>query len=111
MHASLAQSVERFTRNEKVVGSIPTGGSTARPQAQRPRRIRVPGAASFQFQVGARVEVLAEPSGLVAPETPDHASGLRLSLPRGLALGALVVLVVAVVIGGLVVARRRSGTA
>jgi hypothetical protein len=26
--AALAQSVERFTRNEKVVGSIPTGGST-----------------------------------------------------------------------------------
>ena len=26
--AALAQSVERLTRNEKVVGSIPTGGST-----------------------------------------------------------------------------------
>ena len=25
--ATLAQLVERFTRNEKVVGSIPTGGS------------------------------------------------------------------------------------
>ena len=27
VRAALAQSVERFTRNEKVVGSIPTGGS------------------------------------------------------------------------------------
>jgi|SRR5580658_7925298 hypothetical protein len=26
-HAALAQSAERFTRNEQVVGSIPTGGS------------------------------------------------------------------------------------
>src|SRR5690625_4466579 len=26
--AALAQSAERLTRNEKVVGSIPTGGST-----------------------------------------------------------------------------------
>jgi hypothetical protein len=26
--AALAQSAERFTRNEQVVGSIPTGGST-----------------------------------------------------------------------------------
>jgi hypothetical protein len=26
--AALAQSVEHLTRNEKVVGSIPTGGST-----------------------------------------------------------------------------------
>ncbi len=25
--AALAQSAERFTRNEQVVGSIPTGGS------------------------------------------------------------------------------------
>lgn len=25
-HATLAQSVERFTRNEKVAGSIPAGG-------------------------------------------------------------------------------------
>ncbi len=32
-HAALAQSVERLTRNEKVVGSIPTGGST--PPAAR----------------------------------------------------------------------------
>ncbi len=29
--AALAQSVERLTRNEKVVGSIPTGGSTSSP--------------------------------------------------------------------------------
>lgn len=28
-HAALAQSAERLTRNEKVVGSIPTGGSTS----------------------------------------------------------------------------------
>ena len=31
VRAALAQSVERFTRNEKVVGSIPTGGSTKTP--------------------------------------------------------------------------------
>ena len=31
VRAALAQSVERFTRNEKVVGSIPTGGSTETP--------------------------------------------------------------------------------
>jgi hypothetical protein len=30
-HAALAQSAERFTRNEQVVGSIPTGGSTKLP--------------------------------------------------------------------------------
>jgi hypothetical protein len=29
--AALAQSAERFTRNEKVVGSIPTGGSASPP--------------------------------------------------------------------------------
>ena len=28
--AALAQSAERFTRNEQVVGSIPTGGSEVR---------------------------------------------------------------------------------
>ena len=31
VRAALAQSVERFTRNEKVVGSIPTGGSIKTP--------------------------------------------------------------------------------
>ena len=31
VRAALAQSVERFTRNEKVVGSIPTGGSAKTP--------------------------------------------------------------------------------
>lgn len=30
--AALAQSAERLTRNEKVVGSIPTGGSTRTPR-------------------------------------------------------------------------------
>src|SRR5665647_831900 len=38
--AALAQSAERLTRNEKVKGSIPLGGSTASPQVNgglRPR--------------------------------------------------------------------------
>ena len=30
--AALAQSAERFTRNEQVVGSIPTGGSNVMSQ-------------------------------------------------------------------------------
>ena len=33
-HAALAQSAERLTRNEKVVGSIPTGGSTQTPRSE-----------------------------------------------------------------------------
>ncbi|GAA1555318.1 hypothetical protein GCM10009789_05950 [Kribbella sancticallisti] len=32
--AALAQSAERLTRNEKVVGSIPTGGSTRTPRSE-----------------------------------------------------------------------------
>ena len=32
--AALAQSAERLTRNEKVVGSIPTGGSTQNPRSE-----------------------------------------------------------------------------
>jgi hypothetical protein len=32
--AALAQSAERLTRNEKVVGSIPTGGSTQTPRSE-----------------------------------------------------------------------------
>jgi hypothetical protein len=32
--AALAQSAERLTRNEKVVGSIPTGGSNQKPQVR-----------------------------------------------------------------------------
>ncbi len=43
--ASLAQSVERFTRNEKVAGSIPAGGSHKRfvavPRLVRPRTFNV----------------------------------------------------------------------
>src|SRR6478752_2397200 len=39
-HAALAQSVEHLTRNEKVVGSIPTGGST---RACGPAGSQVPG--------------------------------------------------------------------
>jgi hypothetical protein len=48
-----------------------------------------------EFAAGAPITVLIEPSGLVAPETPDRVAGLRLALPRGLALGAFVVIVVA----------------
>ncbi|MEU4626781.1 hypothetical protein AB0G04_43215 [Actinoplanes sp. NPDC023801] len=48
-----------------------------------------------EYAVGSRIEVLAEPTGLVAPETPDRVAGLRLALPRGLALGAFAVIVVA----------------
>ena len=44
--AALAQSVERLTRNEKVVGSIPTGGSTQTP-GQGPLLARVGGLSSL----------------------------------------------------------------
>ncbi|WP_146169322.1 hypothetical protein [Actinoplanes italicus] len=48
-----------------------------------------------EFATGATITVLADPAGWVAPETPDRVSGLRLALPRGLALGAFAVIVVA----------------
>jgi hypothetical protein len=46
-----------------------------------------------EFRTGAPITVLIEPTGLVAPETPERASGLRLSLSRGLALAAFAVIV------------------
>jgi hypothetical protein len=39
--ATLAQSVERVTRNDEVVGSIPTGGSARVDTAGRTRRLDV----------------------------------------------------------------------
>src|SRR5690348_18406123 len=67
-HAALAQSVERLTRNEKVVGSIPTGGSTANgPDPSWIRAVRRP-AGSAQVEpvvrhdlVPRRDEVADEP--------------------------------------------------
>jgi hypothetical protein len=47
-----------------------------------------------EFATRATITVLADPAGLVAPETPDRVAGLRLTLPRGLALGAFAVIVV-----------------
>ncbi len=38
LHAALAQSAERLTRNEKVVGSIPTGGSSKHAGVRLPIR-------------------------------------------------------------------------
>jgi hypothetical protein len=38
--AALAQSAERFTRNEQVVGSIPTGGSRSEAGIRKIRTFR-----------------------------------------------------------------------
>ncbi|GIF41487.1 hypothetical protein Axi01nite_57980 [Actinoplanes xinjiangensis] len=50
------------------------------------------------YSRGVPLQVLAEPTGLVAPETPDAVA--RAVLPRSIALGAFVVICLAALSGG-----------
>lgn len=70
--AALAQSAERLTRNEKVVGSIPTGGSTRTPRSSLKERGRSRGACdrAFCFSAwvgGAEVRRRGQGSGVPRP--------------------------------------------
>jgi hypothetical protein len=51
-----------------------------------------------EYARGVPIEVLADPTGLVAPETPDTVAGV--AWPRSIALGAFVVLCLAALFGG-----------
>jgi hypothetical protein len=76
--AALAQSAERLTRNEKVVGSIPTGGSTRTPRSSLKERGRSRGFAltGFCFFAGfgaCRVGRRGQGSGVARPRSGRRA--------------------------------------
>lgn len=74
VQASLAQSVERFLRNEKVAGSIPAGGSTEAPP--------LPGAGPFAWP--GRHPDRAAVHRLVRNSVPFHRNARAAQLPARL---------------------------
>jgi hypothetical protein len=85
------ESVDRFDGRRKKKPVSTFCYTVARPGGQL-----MPGEIcreSDEFQVGSSITVLVDPAGLVAPETPDRASGTRLTRPRGFALGLIIFIV------------------